>query len=136
MSKEAKNNQKEAVELTATDSQIKTIKELYSELNYDEQRRYDDTYFPILSKEHAGEHIEALIKLKRKQRNASPQGVKGFDKIGYSMIYKLVWRDWSKIELMASRQSMNFEEWVAYEHQKYLSAFRYAEKVALGSVAK
>ena len=133
MSEDKKNKKKEEAEETATDSQIKTIKELYSELNYDEQRRYDDTYFPILSKVHAGEHIEALIKLKRKQANPVPQGTKVFDKIGYSMIYKLVWRDWDKIRLVASRQSMNFEEWVAYEHHRYKQALAFAEKYGKGS---
>ena len=133
-----KNDKKESSEqiVYATDLQIKTIKELYSELDYDKHRSFDDKDFPKLSKQDAGEHLEYLIKLKRATTRNGNGKQNGFDKIGYSMIYKLVWRNWGEISKRNSTVYKCLKDVVLEEYQMYKEALEFAEKAVKGSGQK
>ncbi len=132
------NDKKESSEQIdyATSLQTNTIKELYNELTYPKSRRFDDKDLSLLSKADAGNHIEALIKLKRATNGNGKGSPKGFDKIGYSMIYKLVWRDWDKLSSNAFFKDVSFSEAVLMEYEKYKGALEFAEKSVNGSGQK
>ena len=133
-------NKKEKVaneeEPKANELQIKTIKELYSETDYPKSRQWNDEELLLLSKLDAGTHIEALIKVKRATNGNGHNNVKGFDKIGYSMIYKLVWRDWEKLSSNAFAKDISFSEAVLAEYLKYKNALEFADKAVRESGQK
>jgi len=132
MSDEKKSKSNEQVEI-ATNSQVLTVKQLYDELDYPKNRRYENKELKYLSKKDAGVHIEALIKLKRCAKGNGNVNASGFDKIGYSMIYKLVYREWNSLQTNAALKDMSFSEVVLQEFLKYKNAIAKAEEYVKGS---
>jgi len=127
-----KEEEQNTGKIPCTKEQITLIKELYSELDYPKSRRYTNDTLELLDKKIAANHIEALIRIKRMDKNGNGNQQNGFDKIAYCMIYKLVYRDWDKLSSQAMASSMHFEEWVQYEYTKFKKAQAFAEKTTNG----
>jgi len=128
-----KEEEQNTGKIPCTKEQITLIKELYSELDYPKSRRYTNDTLELLDKKIAANHIEALIRIKRMDKNGNGNQQSNFDKIAYCMIYKLVWRDWENISSQAMASHMNFEEWVLQEYKRFKESVAFAEKTTNGS---
>lgn len=75
-----------------TVAQIKLIAELYEETNY--SRNYCPEELQTISRDVANKHIQMLKDLKSRQYQERKNHETGvvFDKIGFGMVYKLIWK--------------------------------------------
>ena len=88
----SETEKKEVPEKVVTQAQINLIVELYDETNY--SRRYCIEEMQDISREYANKHIQFLKDLKSRQYQERKNHETGdvFDKIGFGMVFKLVWK--------------------------------------------
>ena len=100
----------------ATDAQFKLIRELMAETNSAIlPEKYEGK---ILNSDSASECIQYLKDLKSRQYQERKNHETGvvFDKIGFGMVYKLVWRAWNDGTMHDRMKKYNFEEVCDYEY--------------------
>lgn len=117
----------------ASDKQKALIVKLYKELKFPAMQQFSLDELQKLDKPIAEEHIDYLIRCRREQQNGNGERVNGFDKISFSMIYKLCWRELQS-DLNRHRVKMSFfNEWVYEEYIAFQQCKAYTkEKVAEG----
>ena len=118
----------EREEKLASDKQTELILQLYNEMDYSIDRRYSTTEVEEITSLEAQSHIEFLLETKRKQSAKSNGESKGFDKIAYSMIYKLVYRNMAEQTANSLWKDSYFKEIVLREYKKYVEALAYARE--------
>jgi len=106
----------------ATQAQIKLITELYEETNY--SRRYCIEELQDISRELANKHIQMLKDLKSRQYQERKNHESGpvFDKIGFGMVYKLIWRASSEQSLATKPSKVEFIDAVIAEYVLFKDA--------------
>ena len=116
-SKESKQEEK-----PATESQIKLIKELYDETNY--SRQYPPEALELLGRDEASKHIHLLkeTKVRDQALRSVNEPVPQFDKIGFGMVYKLVWRQYAEKGSPLPGRHETFEEMVCGEYKLFKHA--------------
>ncbi len=115
----SESESKEVTEKTVTQAQINLIKELYEETNY--SRPYCIEEMQDISRVQANKHIQFLKDLKSRQyqeRKNHETGVQ-FDKIGFGMVYKLVWRACSETKLATKPSQAEFNDRVLGEYKLF-----------------
>ena len=105
-----------------TQAQINLIKELYEETNY--ARSYCPENLAQISREVANKHIQTLKDLKSRQYQERKNHETGvvFDKIGFGMVYKLVWRASSEDKLATKPSRAVFFDRVIGEYKLFKEA--------------
>ena len=113
---------KEVPEKEITPAQMKLIGELYEETSY--TRQYCAEGLAQISRDVANKHIQMLKDLKSRQyqeRKHHETGVQ-FDKIGFGMVYKLVWRVSSEDKLATKPCKSVFFDRVIGEYKLFKEA--------------
>ena len=113
---------KEVAEKGVTQAQINLIKELYEETNY--SRTYCIEELQDISRAVANVHIQMLKDLKSRQYQERKNHETGvvFDKIGFGMVYKLVWRACSNETLATKPNKGVFIDKVIGEYKLFKDA--------------
>jgi len=113
----------------ATSKQKELIKQLYKETGY--KRQYSDIDLNGLYNVEAQKHIDFLLGYKRAKLNGNNAEKKanGFDKISFSMIYKLVWKYCGEHPNPVIREGKNFQKLVAMEYEQYIKTLNYVKKI-------
>ena len=119
---ESKTEKKEQAERLATEAQWKLCQQLYDETNY--FRQYDYASFMELAREDASKHI-AKVKEEKvcdSALRAANQQVPQFDKIGFGMVYKLVWKACSETPMAMKPGQEGFTDMVIGEYKVFKAA--------------
>ena len=127
MEKENKG-QETAPEESITTKQFNLITALYEEIDY--PRKYEDTDLCTLSKVGADKHIKAILGWKGalKEAGTPVQNGNGFDKIGFGMVYKLVYKRLASSGNEWTLNKRQFQELLYCEYANYKDATEYAKK--------
>jgi len=132
MSKETKES--ESAEELITKKQEDLIKELLVEINDFEVNVPPSYTNGAMKRKEASEYIDYLLGVKQAKNGETPKRVNGFDKISYSMIYKLVYKNWDNLSSYAAVNSKTFKEVVHEQYIDYLQARDYAkQEIAKGA---
>lgn len=108
-----------AVEKPATDAQLGLIRELMNELNH--AILPDKWEGKALNRIQASEVVHYLKEVKVRDQALRAQNVEEprFDKIGFGLVYKLVWRACEKMPTAAKPEQSNFEDIVNAEYKSF-----------------
>ena len=106
----------------ATSSQINLILQLYQETNY--TRQYTEAELLNLDREQASRHIHVLkeTKVQSQALRSLNDRVPDFDKIGFGMVYKIVWRACSEMNLAVKPSQADFIDRVCGEYKLFKQA--------------
>ena len=118
----SESESKEVVEKEITQAQMTLIGELYEETN--SPRQYCPEALAQISRNKANKHIQFLKDLKSRQyqeRKNHETGVQ-FDKIGFGMVYKIVWRAASETPLAVKMSQHEFEDRLCAEYKVFKDA--------------
>ena len=114
VSEESKVEKQE--EKPATKSQINLILQLYQETDY--KRQYTEAELLNLNSEQASRHIHVLkeTKVQSQALRALNERVPDFDKPGFGMVYKLIWRACAEMQLATKPSQEDFIDRVLGEY--------------------
>ena len=106
----------------ATSSQINLILQLYQETNY--SRQYTEAELLNLDREEASRHIHVLkeTKVQSQALRALNERVPEFDKPGFGMVYKLIWRACAEMPLAVKPCKSDFTDRVIGEYKLFKDA--------------
>ena len=119
---EAELKKKEVPEKAVTQAQINLIKELYVETNYSRTCGIEE--LQDLSRSWANKHIQMLKDLKSRQyqERMNHEGGPVFDKIGFGMVFKLLWRACCEMPTASKPSKTTFEDMLCREYKVFKDA--------------
>ena len=119
---ESESKSEKVPEKGITQAQINLISELYEETNY--TRRYCIEELQDISRDVANKHIQMLKDLKSRQYQERKNHESGvvFDKIGFGMVYKLVWKACSNGTLATKPGKVEFCDRMCGEYKLFKDA--------------
>jgi len=117
-----KKLKEELLQSDVTPAQIKLINELYSETDCKQQ--YGQEELARLDKDTASLHIQYLKDLKSRQyqERKNHDHVADFDKIGFGMVYKLVWKYFVDVKKTPAMDMRTFHDTVISEYKVFKQA--------------
>ena len=116
------SEKEEVPEKLATERQRALILELYEEIDY--KRQFDAITLSVLNRDEASKHIHLLKEVKSRDYQLRKHNEKGvdFDKIGFGMVYKLIWRAMSVSNVAVKPSKIDFIDSVCGEYKLFKDA--------------